>query len=337
MDCNTGIEILFRGPHFHRHPESLQHLRAALAHDMQTHHFLLISRANDLVVRLVLLRWVHHGVIHSRETGLVDFDLRIAKRFARLGLCHSDRSYLGVGENDGGDVVVFESGGGELSATEEPVGQVTPRGDGYGRELGFPAHVPERVDVLHIGVLVVVRDNMTTFALFDLGLVQAEVVNFRSAPDGPEQAVDFESTGSVRVIVVECHPTVLARHFFDFGLGGKRVDVNALARIFFSDFVVNHGVKCAQDFVVPNEKVCFGAQMVEHARHFDRNISRAYHGYFSRLLLQLEEAVGSDAELAAGNILRDFRIPTCSDKNLFRTDGLFTAIMKDNLDFVLRE
>ena len=52
-----------------------------------------------------------------------------------------------------------------------------------------------------------------------------------------------------------------------------------------------------------DEEVGFAAEMVEHACHFDGDVSCAYEGDFLWSLLKVEEAVGGDAEFAAWDVL----------------------------------
>jgi hypothetical protein len=52
---------------------------------------------------------------------VVDLDVVVAEALAGLGLCETDGTDFGVGEDDCGDVVVGELGGFKLLAAEEAV------------------------------------------------------------------------------------------------------------------------------------------------------------------------------------------------------------------------
>jgi hypothetical protein len=58
--------------------------------------------------------------------------------------------------------------------------------------------------------------------------------------------------------------------------------------------------------------VGFGGEGLEDARELDGDIAGADEDNLFGLLLELEEAVGGDAEFGAGDVLRDDRISACS-------------------------
>ena len=110
MDSNTAIEIRLRRAHLDRHAKTLHHLRTALAEDVQAHDLLLGPRAHQLELRrllLLLLRRVD-PVVHGGELAGVDLDVVGAVLLARGRLREARRADFRVGEDDAGDLVVFE-------------------------------------------------------------------------------------------------------------------------------------------------------------------------------------------------------------------------------------
>ncbi len=64
-------------------------------------------------------------------------------------------------EHDRGDVLVVEMRVLEFGPAEEAVCEFAACGDGDGGELDFAAYVAEGVDVIDVGVLVIVCDDVT--------------------------------------------------------------------------------------------------------------------------------------------------------------------------------
>ena len=179
-----------------------------------------------------------------------------------------------MGEDNGGNVAVVQFGVFVVGPTEEAVGELAACGDGDGGEFDFAADVAEGVYAVDVCVLVVVGDDLATLGLFDAGFVEAEIFDFRVAADGPEKDVEVEGAvfgGGVGVVQFQALFCL-----FDFGLGGVAVDDDTLALIFADDFVLDHGVEGAEEFVVTDEQVSFGAKVVEHACHFHGDVACSY-------------------------------------------------------------
>lgn len=179
-----------------------------------------------------------------------------------------------MGEDDGGDVGVVEFCILEFRAAEEAVGEVAAGGDGDGGEFDFAADVAEGVYVVDVGVLILVCYYLAAFVLLDACFLETEVFDFGGAADGPEEGVEIEcSFFGLGIGVVEFEAFFC---FFEFGLGGVAVDDEALALVFGHDFVLDHGVEGAEEFVVADEEMGFAAEVVEHACHFNGDVAGAY-------------------------------------------------------------
>lgn len=113
--------------------------------------------------------------------------------------------------------------------------------------------------------------------------------------------------------------------------------MDALALILLRDFFLNHGIKVAQESVVPDEKVGLAAESMEHASHFYCNIAGAYDGDFFRLFLKIEEAVRRYAEITTRNLLGNIWVASGSKKDFLCSNGFFAAVIEDNLGFILRD
>src|SRR5690606_27302004 len=108
MDRHATIKVSLRRAHLDRDTKALQHLRRALANDMQSDDALVGPRADELVARGTLLVRVHHGVVHRHKARLVHLEILAPVLGLRLGLCEPNRANLGVPEDDARDHVVVE-------------------------------------------------------------------------------------------------------------------------------------------------------------------------------------------------------------------------------------
>ena len=172
MNCHAAIEIPFARAHLDRDPEPLQHLGAADAEDMQAYNLLVLARAHELVAGRALVGRFHHGVVHGREAGGVNLDRVVAVLRARFRLCETDGTDFRVSKDDGWDEIVVELGGVELRAAEETVRELAAGGDGDGGQLDLTTHVAERVDILDVCVLVIVRNDLASLVLLYARLVE---------------------------------------------------------------------------------------------------------------------------------------------------------------------
>lgn len=74
---------------------------------------------------------------------------------------------------------------------EEPVGEQQTCCYGHGCEFNLSTYVAERVDVLDVGVLVLVCYDLTALILLDACFIKAEIFDFGSATDGPEETIEI--------------------------------------------------------------------------------------------------------------------------------------------------
>lgn len=304
---------------------------------MHPHDPLVLPLTDDLVARWRLILRFHHRIVHRREIRLVHLDILFAELLYSLRFRHANAADLRVREHDRRDVRVIELRVLELRPAEEPVPERAAGGDGHRCQFDFAAYVAEGVDVLDGRVLVVVRNDVALFVLRDAGFVEAEVFDFRGAADGPEDAVEVHGR-PVRgrfVGVVQLHPARVGGVFLELGLRGVAVDVDALALVLGDDGFLDHGVEGAEEGVVADEEVRFAAEVVEHAGHFDGDVAGADEGDALRQGFEVEEAVRRDAELGAGDVLRDVGVAASCDEDFFGADDLLGSIVHDNFGGVL--
>lgn len=132
MNGHTAVKVGLGRTHLHGNTEALEHLTDSEAENVQTDNLLLRTGADDFhlggVLGLLLLR--HHAVVHGRELGVVDLDLIVTVALASLRLGQTNGTDFGVGEDDGGDVVIVELGGLELGRAKEAAAQMTTSGNG---------------------------------------------------------------------------------------------------------------------------------------------------------------------------------------------------------------
>lgn len=306
---------------------------------MHPHHPLVLPLANDLIARRALVLRIHHGVIHRRETRLIYLHIRLPELLHRLRLREADAPDFRMREHHRGDVRVIEFRVLVLRSTEKPIPELAARGDGDGREFNLPAHVAQGVDVFDRGVLVVIGYNLASLVLLDAGFVEAEVFDFGGAADGPEEAVEIDggAVGGGFVFVVELHPARSGVDFLNFGLRGVAVDVDTLALVFGNDRFLDHWVEGSKEGFVADEEMGFASQVVEHPRHFDGDVACADEGDALGEGFEVEEAIGRDAQLGAGNVFGDIGMAAGSEKDLFGADDLFCSIIQDDFCRVLVE
>ena len=137
MNSNTAIEICLGGTHLHRHTEALQHLANTETQNVQANNLLLRSGAHQLELRwiLSLLLGREHAVVHGCEPGVVDLDVVVAVALASFRFRETDGADFGVGEDDGGDVIVGELIIRAIVGSEEAVAEQAAGGNGDYRIL----------------------------------------------------------------------------------------------------------------------------------------------------------------------------------------------------------
>lgn len=131
VNGHTAIKVLLGSTHLHGDTEALEHLTDTKAKDVQTNHLLLGAGANNLHLGgvLGLLFGRHNAVVHGGELGVVDLDLVITVLLAGFGLGETDAANLGVGENNGRDVLIGKLGGLQLGRAEKAVAKLTTGGN----------------------------------------------------------------------------------------------------------------------------------------------------------------------------------------------------------------
>lgn len=335
MDGDTAVEILLGGAHLDSDTETLQHLSAAEAGNVQADNLLLGTGADKLVSGGSLLLGLHHGVVHGGEVGLVDLDVVLAVLLNGLRLRQADAADLGVREHDGGDVGVVEMRILVLGASEQTLRQTTSRSNGDRGQLDLASDVAEGVDVLDAGVLVVVDGDVTLLVRLEAGGVDAEVLGRGRAANGPDEVVEAALGGllAVGVLVGDCELALGV--LLDLCGLGALVQVDAEALVLLGDGLLDHGVEVAQEGVVTDEEVGFGAEGVEHAGELDGDVAGADEGDLLGLDVDVEEAVRVGAELGAGDFRGDGGVAADGDEDLLGLDGGLGAVVEGDLGLVL--
>lgn len=131
VNSDTAIKVLLSSTHLHSDTESLQHLANAQTKDVQADDLFLRASADNLHLGgvLGLLLGGQNGVVHSSELSVVDLDLVVAVALTGLGFGETDNADLGVGEDDGRDVLIRKLGVLELGSTEETVTKLATSGN----------------------------------------------------------------------------------------------------------------------------------------------------------------------------------------------------------------
>ena len=205
----TVIKVRLGGSHLDGHSEPLEHLVAAPAHHVETHHLLLQPGADQLHHRLRLPGG--HGVIERRELGLVDLQILLAKLLrgfllsetncpdlkitivinyngqVRSGQVRSGQTYRGVGEDHGGYVAVVQLQ--VWFVIKQSVGQAASCSDGHGSQERLAGHIPEGVEAGYVGVLELVHQDVAGLVQVEADVCTAETVSVGKAAHGPEEDV----------------------------------------------------------------------------------------------------------------------------------------------------
>ena len=116
----------------------------------------------------------------------------------------------------------------------------------------------------------------------------------------------------------------VGRVLVDARLARATVDGDAQARlVVLGEHVPDERIEAAQEGVVADHEVGLGAQRPEHAGQFDGDVAGAHQHHLLGLASQLEEAVGRDAVLGTGDVLRDDGIAAGRDQDVLgRVDRL---------------
>ena len=112
VDGNASIEISFGRPHLHGHGESLEHLVAAQADEVDAHDLLLGQEGHDLHrgLGLVFGRNLPRTVEHIREGSGVGLDLVSSVFLDSFLLGQSNDADGRVREDDCGHILIICSG-----------------------------------------------------------------------------------------------------------------------------------------------------------------------------------------------------------------------------------
>jgi hypothetical protein len=133
VDSNTAIKVLLGSTHLDSNTEALEHLANTETKDVETNNLLFGTGADELHLSGVLgllLRGQANIVEHGSELGVVDLDFFITVALAGFGLGETHATDFGVGEDNGGDVLVGKLGVLQLWGTEETAAKLATSSDG---------------------------------------------------------------------------------------------------------------------------------------------------------------------------------------------------------------
>ncbi len=292
MNGDAVVEVRLGGAHLHGHAEALQDLVHGKADAVQAGH--LLFRADADQFHPGGLAMLGQRRVHGGELAAVDLDL-IFTVFGdgfRLGQPYGADGW--VAEHHCRHQIVVEVLIGLV--VEQPLGETAARRDGYRGELDAAGVVTDGIEVGDGGILELVGRDKALLVERDTGGGQVEVVGGRDTADGPDQAVDgevatiFQLQGQALVGVLD--------HGFRNGVG---VQLGSFLRHDLHQGLVDHGVEVAQRCVLAHHQVGLGAEGLHHAGDLHRDIAGTHHGNPFGLFLQLEEAVGVDAQFGTRN------------------------------------
>lgn len=162
-------------------------------------------------------------------------------------------------EDDGGNVGVVELVA--LNAAVDPVGEPATGSNSHGSQELDSSNISDGKDVVDVGGLVLVDDDISILLELDSDVVDAEVVSEGVTADGEEDNVSLDGLAAVDVDGLgEGNGQV---GLLDLGgdLGDLSLSVNLDAAVLhvLLEGVLEHGVEGLQDLVATDEKVSLGA------------------------------------------------------------------------------
>lgn len=154
---------------------------------------------------------------------------------------------------------------------------------------------------------------MPLLGRLDTRLIQCQIARLGRPSNRPNERIHIlQDRRTVDILIVdrELSRGLVLLHF---GLLGAAVDVHAHPfLVVLGHDLLHHGVKVAQEGVAADHEVGLGGEGLKDAREFDGDVAGADEDNLFGLLLELEEAVGGDAVLGAGDVLWDDRISACA-------------------------
>ena len=287
MQGDGVVQVALGRAHAQRHSESLQHLVRAQPDDVHPDHLLPRAHRDQFHGGLPLAR--RECVVHGCESAGVDLH----------GIAVF-RPGLGLGQADGPDRRVAEDHGRYLRiveptfrlAAKQAVGQPAGGGDRHRRQRRLAVDVAHGVDAGHAGVLEFVGGNVAFGIGLDPGRLEIQTVGQRYPAGGPDQAV--EAVEMLTVVERQAQGVVVAsRDRRDLGAGQQ---ADAVFQHLFGQHLAQHGVEAPQQMFAAQHQGDVGAERIEHAGQFHGDVAGADDGHAARLLLELEEPVGGDAQ-----------------------------------------
>jgi len=146
MNSNSVIKVLLVGTHLNSDAEPLNRLIATLANHVQADYLLIFSMNNKLVDCWFAVFLVHKVEIHGFELGIVCFD-GISEFLTSFRFGQADSTDRRVGEDDRGDVVIFELIIPEFFRAKEAVGNASSSSNGDWSEQSLALTISDGKDV----------------------------------------------------------------------------------------------------------------------------------------------------------------------------------------------
>ena len=293
MNRHRVVEVLLGRPHAHRHRKPLQHLVRARAHDVQADDALLGARGHELHLAAPLGR--AEGVIQGHEAGSEHRDAVGAVALAGRLFGEPDGADRRTAENHRRNVLVIQVPV-ALSA-KQPVRQPPARRDRHRCELRAPRHVPDGINSGRAARLVGVGGDEALDIERHPGLGERQVLHHRHPSDRPQHAIERAQSPAVARGELE-RAAGAARQRRGRGV---RDDLHALLAQHVERRLAEHVVEGLQRRVAAQHQRGAGPEAGENAGELDGDVTAAHNRDAPWALGELEEAVGGDAELGAGN------------------------------------
>lgn len=169
-------------------------------------------------------------------------------------------------------------------------------------QLSLAGHVSKGVDTRNRGVLVLIHNDMAARVQLNSRNVQLQVLDLRSAANGPENLVDLQLGA---VIADQLDQLVLALAVTDeldlLETLVLAVQLHTSSLVPIGHGLLDHGIELAQEVLATDEHVRLDIGSVHDTGQLDGNVASTHDGNLRGQLLNLEEAVTGDTVLGTGH------------------------------------
>mmetsp|Transcript_22137 Transcript_22137/g.67169 ORF Transcript_22137/g.67169 Transcript_22137/m.67169 type:complete len:466 (-) Transcript_22137:551-1948(-) len=318
VDTDSVVKVCFGRSAFHRHSKSLGHLTGTRAADMKANNTLMVQLiANELGVASIVTA-VRQSPFERFEVGMVDLNVIFAVQLDGVLFCEADSAVLQRCVNSGRHVGVVHLHG---LAAIQPVCQELTRLDGDRRELGGGRrrsegitidNVTDRIDVGHVGSLVVDRD-LAIFGEDHASFLYSNVRGAHIASDGEQHCIIL--CGGLCAVGVLPYD-LLRAGWKSRDCGGHRTlgEVDAmLLHVRLAD--ARHLLIEASQRNRPHHHCGLVSEALDEAGTFQRNVRSSNHQGAARRRLHREHVVRGDTVLlGARNVWVPWAPARCDHK-----------------------